>query len=76
MTETQRHINPILANFSHLSDDVLIRPKEAAQILGICNSTLYNLINRGQIKTLKLTKRTTTIKAGSIRAFMAGNVEG
>lgn len=72
MSQNTTSFNPILANFSHVSDDVLIRPKQTAQILGVSIATLWRLIKQGHIKTQKLTERTTTIRAGDLRAFMAG----
>lgn len=69
-------INPIMANFSHISDDVLIRPKQAAQILGVSIATFWRLRKQSKLTTQKLTERTTTIRAGDLRAFMAGKVEG
>lgn len=71
MSQQTTIINPILANFSHVSDDVLIRPKQTAQILGVSIATLWRLIKHGHIKTQKLTERTTTIRVGDLRAFMA-----
>lgn len=63
-----------IANFDKLPDSALLRPQPCAQLLGISIATLYRLIKQGRIKTKKLTERTTTIKAGEIRNFMAGKV--
>lgn len=68
-------INPALRDFDHLPDSALIRPKPSAQLLGVSISTLWRLVKQGHIKTQKLTERTTTIRAGDLRAFMAGKVE-
>lgn len=68
------NINQILANFSHLSDDVHIRPKQAALLLGIGIATFWRLVANGKLKTHKLTERTTSVKAGDLRAFMTGKV--
>lgn len=72
----QKVISPSLRDFDHLPDSALIRPKPCAQLLGVSIATLWRLIKQGHIKTQKLTERTTTIKAGDLRAFMAGKVEG
>lgn len=71
MNPVANTINPIIANFSYISDDIHIRPKQTAQILGMSIATLWRLIKQGHIKTQKLTERTTTIRVGDLRAFMA-----
>ncbi|WP_081726749.1 AlpA family transcriptional regulator [Methylophilus sp. 5] len=76
MKAIHSNINPIMANFSHLSDDVHIRPKQAALLLGIGIATFWRLVSTGKLKTHKLTERTTTVRAGDLRAFMSGKVEG
>ena len=72
MSQQISNINPIIANFSYVSDDVLIRPKQTAQILGVSIATVWRLIRDNKIPVNRLTERTTTIKAGDLRAFMAG----
>lgn len=64
-------INSIVANFSYTSDDTHIRPKECAQLLGVSMATFWRLVKSRQLKTCKLTERTTTVKAKDLRAFMA-----
>lgn len=63
-------LNPAVANFNNLPDDAHIRPKDVTVLLGIGIATFWRLVQRGQIKTHKLTERTTTVKAGDLRAFM------
>lgn len=53
------------------ADSVHIRPLIAKQILGISIATFWRLVKSGHLKTHKLTKRTTTIKVGDLRSFMA-----
>ena len=73
MTETSTNsINAVLANYSHLSNDVHIRPKIAKDIMGISIATFWRLVKSGQLKTHKLTERTTTVKVADLRAFMEG----
>lgn len=76
MQQTPCNLNISIQNFDRLPDSALIRPKPSAQLLGVSIATLWRLIKRGHIKTQKLTERTTTIRAGDLRAFMAGKVEG
>lgn len=59
-----------------LPDSAHIRPKACAQLMGISIATFWRLVKNGKLKTHKLTERTTTVKAGDLRAFMAGNEEG
>lgn len=71
------NINPSVAQADHLPDSAHIRPKACAQLMGISIATFWRLVSRGKLKTHKLTERTTTVKAGDLRAFMAGEkVEG
>lgn len=65
-------VHPILANFSQLSNDVKVRPIQAAQILGVSIATLWRLIRDNKLPVNRLTARTTTISVGDLRAFMAG----
>jgi predicted DNA-binding transcriptional regulator AlpA len=67
----QNTLNPSLAQFDQLADSAMIRPKPSAQFLGISIATLWRLIRQGHIKTIKLTERTTAIKVGDLRAFIA-----
>lgn len=73
---TDLKLHPIVANFSHISDDVQIRPKQATQILGVSIATLWRLIRDKKIPVNRLTERTTAIRAGDLRAFMANKLEG
>ncbi len=76
MSEIQSSINPTLAQLDHQPDSAHIRPKVCAQALGISISTFWRLVKQKRIRTHKLTERTTTVRAGDLRAFMNGNVEG
>lgn len=74
--KTKSTVDIVVANFCQLSDDVHIRPKQAAQLLGVGIATFWRLVSSGQLKTHKLTKRTTSIKAGDIRAFVSEKGRG
>ncbi|MDX1915069.1 MAG: helix-turn-helix domain-containing protein [Methylophilus sp.] len=76
MNKNLSNINPSITNFDHLPDSAMIRPKPSAQLLGVSIATLWRLIRDKKIPVNRLTERTTTIKAGDLRAFMAGKVEG
>lgn len=66
-----KSINPIIANFGIVSADSFIRPKDCAQLLGVSIATFWRLVASGELKTHKLTERTTTIQVGELRAFIA-----
>lgn len=59
-----------------LPDSAHLRPKACALLMGVSIATFWRLVASGKLKTHKLTERTTTVKAGDLRAFMAGNEEG
>jgi hypothetical protein len=61
-----------LEHFDKLPDSAFIRPKITVSLLGISIATFWRLVASGQIKTYKFTERTTTVKVGDLRAFMAG----
>lgn len=69
--QTNKLINPIIANFAEMSDDSFIRPNDCAQLMRISIATFWRLVANGKIKTYKLTERTTTVRAGDLRDFIA-----
>ena len=48
----------------------LLGVKEACQVLGIGRTTLYDLINRGRLKGIKLTRRKTVVMRSEIIRFL------
>lgn len=68
---SNKSINPIIANFGVVSAESFIRPKECAQLLGVSIATFWRLVASGELKTHKLTERTTAIKVGELRTFIA-----
>lgn len=52
-----------------LDDCLTVRIPQAAQLLGIGRSTVYELINRGELKTIKI-GRSTLIPMADLRAFI------
>lgn len=70
-------LNPAVENFDQLPDKAHVRVNACAQLMGISIATFWRLVSSGKLKTHKLTERTTTVTAGDLRAFMAGEkVEG
>lgn len=74
----QIHSNPKLppsvASFDYAPDSAHLRPKDCAHLMGISIASFWRICSSGKLKTHKLTKRTTTVKAGDLRAFMSGKV--
>lgn len=54
----------------HTTTARLLRPRHAAQTLGIGNTKLYELISAGELETVKLGPRSTGITSASIEAFI------
>lgn len=69
--QSNKPINPIIANFAEMSDDSFIRPNDCAQLMRISIATFWRLVSSGKLKTYKLTERTTTVRAGDLRNFIA-----
>jgi predicted DNA-binding transcriptional regulator AlpA len=69
--QTNKSINPIIANFAEMSGDSFIRPKDCAEVIGVSIATFWRLVASGQLRTCKLTERTTTIKIKDLRDFIA-----
>jgi predicted DNA-binding protein (UPF0251 family) len=74
MQQISSNINPALRDYDQFPDSAHLRPKLCTQIMGVSIATFWRLVSSGQIKTHKLTERTTSVKAGDLRAFMAGKV--
>ncbi len=52
------------------------RPHQVADALGISISTFWRLVKFGQIKTKKLTRRTTTVSESELTRFINSQAEG
>jgi predicted DNA-binding protein (UPF0251 family) len=70
-SKTSFFINPSLAQADYLPDTAYLRPKICAQLMGVSIATFWRLVSSGKLKTHKLTERTTTVKVGDLRAFLA-----
>lgn len=64
-------INPSLKHFDQMPDNAHIRPKVCAELMSISSATFWRLVASGQLKTHKLTERTTTVKVGDLRSYLA-----
>lgn len=50
------------------------RPAEVCKLLKISLATFWRLVQKKELKTYKLTERTTTVKASDLEAFIAKKV--
>lgn len=66
-----RQISDAVIDFDKLPDSAHIRPKDCAKIVGFSLPTYWREVKKGRIKTHKLTERTTSTKAGDLRAYMS-----
>jgi predicted site-specific integrase-resolvase len=76
MQQSSSNINQALRDFDQFPDNANIRPQTARTLLGISIATFWRLVRNGQIKTHKLTERTTTVTVKDLRAFMNQKVKG
>jgi len=56
---------------AHLAKSQIIRPTDAAKLLGISKATFWRIVKRGDIKTFKVTDRTTGVLASDLEAYIA-----
>ena len=56
-----------------MSDQYLLRPAEAAQQLAVCRSTIYTLINEGQIPYVRVGK-SIRVPAARLRELIDGRI--
>lgn len=71
VTKTKDVTQEAVSKFDTMPDGAMIRPNVAKVIISVSIATLWRLIRDGKLKTYKLTERTTTIKVGDLRAFIA-----
>lgn len=71
MSQPIKEIPEAIKQFDDYPDGAFIRPQIARILIGVSIATFWRLSKSGQIKTHKLTERTTTVKVSDLRAFMA-----
>lgn len=65
------NLNPVITQFDSLPDSAHIRPQTAKILLGVSIATFWRLAKAKKFPLHKLTERTTTVRAGDLRAFIA-----
>ena len=66
-----QNIAPALRDFSQLPPDALVRLPAVKGLLGISGATVWQMVKAGQLKTYKITERTTTFQVRELRALLA-----
>lgn len=74
LTETLTNKQKTDKGQSHLSDRPYLSIAEAAQLLGVCNKTAYNLAHSGKIKAKRISKRLTFVSRQSIDELLQDSV--
>ena len=72
----QTTISPVLANFDQLPDSAQVRLPTVKALLGVSSATIWRMVKAKQLKSYKLTERTTTFSVKEIRTLLASKVEG
>ena len=63
-------INLALRDFSQLPDHAQVRLPVVKALLGVSGATVWRMVKAGQLKTYKLTERTTTFNTGELKKFL------
>ena len=71
----QTSINPSLRDFDQLPNSAFVRLPVVKALLSISSATVWRMVKAKQLKSYKLTERTTTFKVGELRALLAQKVE-
>ena len=59
-----------LAKFHQLSDSQQVRLPVVKGLLSVSSATIWRMVKAQQLKTYKLTERTTTFNVGELRALL------
>lgn len=63
--------NQTSKHFTNLSNlPPLVRPKQVCSLLSISKTTLYKLINKGNLKLVKINERASAIPSESIEKYL------
>jgi len=69
--KSQYTVPPAIANFHELSPACHVRLPVVKALLSISSATAWRMVKAGQLKTYKLTPRTTTFNVGELRSLLA-----
>ncbi len=63
-------------NTSHMNAPIAMSPRDAATSIGVSRSTLYRLIDSGQLRTVKIGRRTLIPSSCLFALINAPELEG
>lgn len=74
LAEKAPDIKPIpgLENFDQLPDSAGVRQPVVKALLGCSDATIWRLVKRGKLKTIRISERVTTFQVGSVRGLLGG----
>ena len=74
--QQQSSIDPALRDFDQLPDSAQVRLPVPKALLGVSSATIWRMVKAKQLKSYKLTERTTTFNVGELRALLSSKAEG
>lgn len=74
MTLVLNTINPALRDFDQLPNSQQVCLPVVKALLGVSGATVWRMVKNKQLKTHKLTVRTTTFNVGELRALLSAKV--
>ena len=75
MNQALNTINQVIRDFDQLPNSQQVRLPVTKAIFGVSSATIWRMVKNKQLKSYKLTERTTTFNVGEIRALLASKVE-
>lgn len=76
MKQQSIDINPTLRDFDLLPDSAQVRLPIVQTLLSVSKATVWRMVKANQLKTYKLTERTTTFNVGELRVLLSSKEEG
>ncbi len=67
----QTSINQTLQQFDLLPNSQQVRLPVVKALLGVSSATIWRMVKNNQIKSHKITQRTTTFNVGELRTLLA-----
>ncbi len=71
MSHQNTSIKPELRDFDQLPNSQHVRLPVVKALLGVSGATIWRMVKAKQLKTHKLTERTTTFNVGELRALLS-----
>ena len=75
MQTVENTINTVLRDLDQSPNCQHVRLPVVKAMLGVSSATVWRMVKNKQLKSYKLTERTTSFRIGDIRALIASKVE-